>query len=92
MKYKIGDLIKINDKTNIAYYAYNKDIEEILQKTNRILTITEVVDNGLSFCPGYYVKEMGSRCKWYNKDIKCLVEPETSKPSLKRWQILDIRE
>jgi len=87
------ETIKINDKTDNAYYSYNKDIEEILQKTNRILTITEVIkDNG----HGYYAKEMGSRYRWYDKEIKCLVEPETSEPetsepSLNRWQILDIR-
>ena len=90
MKYKVNDRVKINDKTKDPWYAYNKDIEEILQKTNRILTIAEVFSSSDGPGPGYYVKEMGSKYRWYDKDIKCLDEPEEFGPSLKRWQILDI--
>jgi hypothetical protein len=92
MKYRVGDKIRINEP-KIGVYAYNTDIEEILRKTNRILTITEEVTNGngLDTTPGYYVKEMGLKYIWYDKDIKCLVELEKSDPIENRWSILDIR-
>lgn len=91
MKYKVGDRVKIKEP-ELGFYAYNTDIEEILQKTNRILMITEVAIDSNYIGPGYYVKEMGSMYRWYDKDIKYLVEIEKSEPSLMRWQILDIRE
>jgi len=90
MKYKAGDHIKIN-KPKLGFYAYNTNIEEILQKTDRILTITEEVINNIDTSSGYYVEEMGTKYIWYDKDIKCLVELEKYDPVENRWSILDIR-
>ena len=84
MKYKVGDKVKIKDQRDV-YPKFNNEVEEELEKLNRILTIKEVQKYS------YYTKEM-KLYKWKDNMIECLVEDyKEPEPIRTRWEILDIR-
>ena len=83
MKYKVGDKVKIKDQRDV-YPKFNNEVEEELEKLNRILTIKEVQKYS------YYTKEM-KLYKWKDNMIECLVEDyEKDETILSRYEILDL--
>lgn len=61
LKYKVGDKLTIKKSNN-----YWKDIEAILQKTNRIVTVKKMVDIAGK---NYYILEE-VRAYWDDSDIE----------------------
>jgi hypothetical protein len=96
MKYKVGDKVKIKDQRDV-YPKFNNEVEEELEKLNRILTIKEVQKYSYYtkemklYKYSYYTKEM-KLYKWKDNMIECLVEDyKEPEPIRTRWEILDIR-
>lgn len=72
MKYQVGDRVKLFSRET---KKFNREIEHFLDRTDRILTITEIhkeLENNTDF-DSYRVKEI-TGYNWFDDEIECLVE------------------